>query len=101
MFFFLFSSYELLVGLSNATNSNSDNNAAVRSMVGIAPVVTIISWCTNPVVYLLPMLGISAAEARVSIQIGYCMSNVISKGSVGLMIYQITSAKSAKMGLLR
>merc|ERR1712025_377800 len=77
MLFFLYIVYELLVGLADATASETD-----------------------PVVYLFPMLGISAAQAVVGIQIGYCCSDIISKCGVGLVIYQITYAKSCKQGLL-
>jgi bacteriorhodopsin len=62
--------------------------------------MTVISWCTYPVVYLFPMLGIKAATAVVSIQIGYCVSDIISKCGVGLVIYQISYAKSKKEALL-
>ena len=44
----------------------------------LAQVMTVISWCTHPVVYLLPMFGIAAANAVVAIQIGYCASDIIS-----------------------
>merc|ERR1711920_32935 len=54
--------------------------------------MTVVSWCTYPVVYLFPMLGINAAHAVVAIQIGYCASDIISKCGVGLLIYQITYA---------
>ena len=33
---------------------------------------TVVSWCTCPVVYILPMLGLSGADAVVGIQLGYC-----------------------------
>merc|ERR1712118_353216 len=56
MMFFLYIVYELLVGLSEATNMEAD-----------------------PVVYLFPMLGINAAHAVMGIQIGYCASDIISK----------------------
>jgi len=98
MGFFLYIVYELLVGLSAATNSEPD--AVIRSKISTAQVVTVISWCTYPVVYLFPMLGISAAKAVVSIQVGYCISDIVSKCGVGLMIYQITKAKSSKDALL-
>jgi bacteriorhodopsin len=62
--------------------------------------MTVISWCTYPIVYLFPMFGIEAAQAVVGIQIGYCASDIISKCGVGLVIYQITYAKSNKQGLL-
>merc|ERR1711862_169385 len=90
--FFLYIVYELLVGLSAATASEAD--PVIASKIGTAQVMTVISWCTYPVVYLFPMLGFSAAKAVVSIQLGYCVSDIISKCGVGIMIYQITKAKS-------
>merc|ERR1712204_64933 len=91
--------YELLVGLSAATNSERD--PVVQGKIKLAQVMTVISWCTYPVVYLFPMLGISASTAVVSIQVGYCVSDIISKCGVGIVIYQITYAKSNKESLLR
>merc|ERR1719222_1229328 len=99
MGFFLYIVYELLVGLAAATNSETD--PVIKGKIQTAQVMTVISWCTYPVVYLFPMLGINAATAVVSIQIGYCVSDIISKCGVGLVIYQITYAKSNKEGLLR
>merc|ERR1719231_659765 len=85
MSFFLYIVYELLVGLSAATASEAD--PVIASKIGTAQVMTVISWCTYPVVYLFPMLGINAASSVVSIQIGYCVSDIISKCGVGLVIY--------------
>jgi len=98
MGFFLYIVYELLVGLAAATNSETD--PVIKGKIRTAQIMTVISWCTYPVVYLFPMLGINAATAVVSIQIGYCVSDIISKCGVGLVIYQITYAKSTKEGLL-
>merc|ERR1712125_176643 len=98
MAFFLYIVYELLVGLSAATNSESDE--LVKGKIQSAQLMTVISWCTYPVVYLFPMLGINAGSAVVAIQIGYCASDIISKCGVGLLIYQITYAKSTKDGAL-
>merc|ERR1712070_591751 len=97
MCFFLYIVYELLLGLNSATSSEPD--ATVRGKIRMAQVMTVISWCTYPVVYLFPMFGINAADAVVSIQIGYCASDIISKCGVGLLIYQITYAKSNKEAL--
>merc|ERR1711865_980577 len=94
MIFFLYIVYELLVGLSEATNAEADPE--IKAKIGTAQVVTVISWCTYPVVYLFPMLGFQAGHAVVGIQIGYCASDIISKCGVGLLIYQITYAKSTK-----
>jgi len=98
MCFFLYIVYELLVGLAAATNSETD--PVIKGKIQTAQIMTVISWCTYPVVYLFPMFGINAATAVVSIQIGYCASDIISKCGVGLVIYQITYAKSTKEGLL-
>ena len=98
MAFFLYIVYELLVGLSAATASEADPAAAGK--IKTAQVMTVISWCTYPVVYLFPMLGVRAAHAVVSIQLGYCASDIISKCGVGLVIHQISYAKSRKDGLL-
>merc|ERR1719517_76494 len=99
MIFFLYIVFELLVGLSAATNSESD--PVIKEKIVLAQVMTVISWCTYPVVYLFPMLGIAASNAVVAIQVGYCVSDIISKCGVGLVIYQIPYAKSSKEGLLR
>merc|ERR1712218_658756 len=92
MAFFLYIVYELLVGLSAATNMEAD--PVIAGKIKTAQVMTVISWCTYPIVYLFPMLGINAAHAIVSIQMGYCVSDIISKCGVGLVIYQISYAKS-------
>merc|ERR1711879_437706 len=94
MCFFLYIVFELLVGLAAATASEADPQIAEK--IKTAQVMTVISWCTYPIVYLFPMLGVSAAKAVVSIQLGYCVSDIISKCGVGLVIYQISYAKSQK-----
>merc|ERR1712151_451469 len=86
MCFFLYIVYELLVGLHAATVSETD--PVVKRKILLAQVLTVISWCTYPIVYLFPMLGIAASNAVVSIQIGYCISDIVSKCGVGLVIYQ-------------
>merc|ERR1711907_862944 len=83
MAFFLYIVYELLVGLSAATDAEADST--IKDKIKMAQVMTVISWCTYPVVYLFPMLGINAATSVVSIQIGYCVSDIISKCGVGLV----------------
>jgi len=94
--------YTLIIGLSVATDSEQDEN--VRNKIRSAQRMTVISWLTYPIVFILPMLGLSGPNAVVAIQMGYCLSDIISKCGVGLLIYGITLAKSAKMskdGLLQ
>merc|ERR1712100_35656 len=92
MCFFLWVVYTLLIGLSSATNSEPDAN--VKALIQNVQLTTVISWCTYPIVYLFPMMHIGGADAVIGIQIGYCVSDIISKCGVGLMIYQITITKS-------
>merc|ERR1712093_105146 len=94
MCFFLYIVYELLVGLAAATAAENDRKIAGK--ICTAQIMTVISWCTYPVVYLIPMFGITGGTAVIYIQIGYCISDIISKCGVGLVIYQITYAKSQK-----
>merc|ERR1711957_74666 len=90
---FLYIINTLLIGFNDATNSETD--PAVRKLVRGVAWWTVISWCTYPVVYIFPMLGIQGESAIVAIQLGYSVSDIISKCGIGLMIYQITMAKSA------
>merc|ERR1712110_887906 len=59
MSFFLYIVYELLVGLSAATSS--EDNPEIKAKIQSAQVMTVISWCTYPIVYLFPMLGFEEA----------------------------------------
>jgi bacteriorhodopsin len=98
MAFFLYICCQLLVGLAAATNSEAD--PVVKRKIQVAQYMTVVSWCTYPIVYLFPMFGITESKAVVAIQIGYCVSDIISKCGVGLVIYEISYAKSAKESLL-
>jgi len=92
---FVYIVYTLLIGLGDATNSESDPH--VRDLVKGVQWWTVISWCTYPVVYIFPMLGIQGDSIKVYIQLGYSVSDIISKCGVGLMIYQISMAKTASI----
>jgi len=82
----------LLVGLKAATESETDPN--VKSKIKLAQIATVVSWCTYPIVYIFPMLGISGGSVVVAIQLGYSASDIISKCGVGLLVYSITMAKT-------
>ena len=47
------------------------------------------------------MFGFSAAKAVVSIQVGYCISDIISKCGVSIVIYKISYALSGQKALLQ
>ena len=62
-----------------------------------AQYATVISWLTYPIVYILPAFGLQGANLVVGIQVGYCISDIISKCGVGILIYRITVAKSQRL----
>lgn len=93
--------YTLLVDLKEATEKETDEE--VKTLIYYAQYWTVISWLTYPVVYILPMLGLHGATLVVGIQVGYCISDIISKCGVGILICNITLQKSEnfkKNGLL-
>jgi len=92
---FLFVVYELLVGMSASTNAESD--PVTKSLIQRAQYWTVVSWLTYPVVYIFPMIGFGGSHAVVAVQVGYCISDIISKCGVGLIIYCVTDAKSKAM----
>jgi len=95
---FLYVVYSLLIGLQSAIKE--EPNPMVQGKINTACWATVLSWCTYPVVYITPMFGFSGATSVVGIQIGYCIADIISKCGVGILIYQITAAKSGGEGLL-
>merc|ERR1712217_77165 len=64
MSFFLYIVYELLVGLAAATKS--EENPMIAGKIGTAQVMTCISWCTYPIVYLFPMFHFNPAKSVVA-----------------------------------
>jgi bacteriorhodopsin len=88
---FVYIVWTLFVGLSESV---ADQPERARGLVNGARWVTVLSWCTYPIVYILPMLGVSGASARTGIQLGYSIADVIAKPLLGLMVWQIAKRKS-------
>merc|ERR1712146_877734 len=57
---FCFVVYTLIVGLATATESEQDAN--IRSKIKTAQWMTVISWCTYPIVYII--YGITNAKSK-------------------------------------
>merc|ERR1712139_270936 len=70
MCFFLYVVYTLMIGLSEATNSEPDRN--LKELIYNVKLVTVLSWLTYPVVYTFPMIMAGGPSVVVSIQVGYC-----------------------------
>ena len=88
---FLYVVYTLLVSLKDVTEKET---GVVKGMLYGAQYATVISWLTYPIVYILPAFRLQGANLVVGIQVGYCISDIISKCGVGILIYRITVAKS-------
>lgn len=89
---FIFIVYSLYVGLRDAVASQPE---AVRGLVSGARLLTVISWCTYPIVFMFPMWGLNGAAAHTAVQVGYSIADVIAKPGMGLMVWAIASRKSA------
>merc|ERR1712146_223899 len=94
--------YPLCAGLKESQEAQPE---ACKDAVKWACWATVFSWCTYPIVYIQPMLqgstdgkaGLSAGSV-VSIQVGYTISDIISKCGVGYFVYRIGLAKSMAEG---
>merc|ERR1711965_1151529 len=89
---FIYVVYTLTLSTKAALDQEADPD--VKSKINTARIMTIISWLTYPIVYILPCLGLSGTQAVVGVQVGYTISDIISKCGVGLLIYKVTIAKS-------
>merc|ERR1711975_92877 len=91
--------YTLFVGLKASQEAQPEE---CKDQVKWACWATVISWCTYPIVFILPMLSGNAnggtsgmgAGATVMIQVGYTASDIISKCGVGYLVYRIGLTKS-------
>merc|ERR1712185_148551 len=90
--------YTLFIGLKESQDKQPEE---CREQVKWACWATVISWCTYPLVYIFPMLSGSTegkagltAGAMVAVQMGYTVSDIISKCGVGFLVYRIGLTKS-------
>jgi len=83
--------YTLFVGLRGSVACQPEE---CRGLVSCARYVTVISWCTYPIVYVFPMLGLDGAGAATAVQIGYSLADLIAKPVMGIMVWSIASRKS-------
>lgn len=85
----------LFVGLKGAVATQPSE---ARSLVSLTRWVTVVSWCTYPIVYIFPMCGLTGAGAATAVQVGYSISDVIAKPVLGLMVWRIATIKSSLDG---
>jgi bacteriorhodopsin len=85
---FVYIVWDLVSGLGA---SISKQPKAVKGLVSKARTLTIISWSFYPIVFVLPMLGLSVG---VAVQVGYTIADILAKAVFGVMIYMIAQRKS-------
>lgn len=88
---FLIIVYSLFFGLRDSIDAQPDS---ARGLVSGARFITVLSWCTYPIVYIFPMVGLSGAGAATAIQVGYSVADVIAKPIMGLVVWRIAMAKA-------
>lgn len=86
---------QLFSGLKKAIENQPES---VKGLVGGARLLTVASWCFYPVVFILPMLGLSGGAASTAVQVGYTISDVVAKAVFGVVIYAIAVRKSEAEG---
>ncbi len=60
----------------------------------LARFVTVLTWCFYPMVYVMPMLGITGSAVFISSQIGYAVADLLAKVGFGALIYLIAARKT-------
>ncbi len=88
---FLIIQFELFVGLKGSIEAQPAN---VRGLVSSARYITVVTWLFYPIVFTLPMLGLSGGGAIVGVQVGYSIADVLAKAAFGIFIYTIAVKKS-------
>lgn len=89
---FIYIVWELFRGVAESIGKQPEN---VGGLVKNARLLTFASWGFYPIVYTAPFAGISGASAKTTIQIGYTVADIVSKVSLGILIYLISTRESA------
>jgi len=70
----------------------------VRVLIRNARLLLLATWGFYPIVYMAPFFGIYGAESQMVFQVGYSISDILSKAGFGLLIYVTACAKSEADG---
>ncbi len=88
---FLIIVYDLSVGLKASIGSQP---VSAQGLIRSARTLTIVSWCFYPLVFVLPMLGVTGGNATTAVQVGYTIADIVAKAGFGVLIYLIAARKS-------
>jgi bacteriorhodopsin len=92
---FLIIQFELFVGLAASIKAQPEN---ARGLVSAARYITVVTWLFYPIVFILPMIGLTGGSAKVGVQVGYSIADVLAKAAFGIFIYTIALRKSEVEG---
>ena len=88
---FVYIVYELFVGLRDSLARQPEE---ARRLVNAARWLTVLTWAFYPVVFLLPVIGLTGGTAVAAVQIGYTIADILAKAAFGVLIYLIAVTKS-------
>ena len=91
---FLVIVFQLLVGLSKSIEAQP---VAARGLVSSARWITLLTWSFYPIVFTLPMLGVSGGSSIVAVQVGYTIADILAKAAFGIYIWNIAMRKSESL----
>lgn len=94
---FLWIVFELFVSLKSSISNQPEE---ARGLVNSARWLVVLSWSFYPIVFVLPMLGLSGGAAETAVQIGYSIADVVAKAVFGILIYMIAVKKSEAEGFM-
>jgi bacteriorhodopsin len=86
--------YILYVLWAELSKSIVRQPSAVQSLITNMRLLLLLSWGVYPIVYLLPVFGISGTSTTVGIQIGYTIADVLAKPIFGLLVFAIALVKT-------
>jgi len=87
---FLYIVRELVIGLKESISQQPDE---VKGLISTASILVVASWAFYPIVYLLPLLGVTGGSAIVAVETGYTIADIVAKAVFGLLIFTIAVRK--------
>jgi len=101
---FIYVVYMLVVGLAGDDDDEEDDEEAgvasesssrLRSLIGAARYLTVVSWLTYPIIYIVKTVGTDTPGRSMAIeQVGYSLADFLAKAVFGVLIWAIASTKS-------
>jgi bacteriorhodopsin len=88
---FLWIVFELFIGLKDSV---AKQPVAARGLINAARYLVVVSWLFYPIVFTLPMIGLTGPNAETAVQIGYTIADVVAKAVFGVVIFLIALKKS-------